>query len=90
MRDKRANYGVCKANFVLAQKETECVSYVSKKWPKCAKNKGDRRYIGILASCLLLYALCLCFTLSSTSFMLPNNHVPPSIAFLLLINLQRK
>jgi len=45
---------------------------------------------GTLASCLLLYALCFCFTLSSTSFMLPNHHVPPSIAFLLLINIQSK
>jgi len=44
-RDKRVNYGVCKANFVLAQKEAECVSYVSKMWPKCAKNIGDQRYI---------------------------------------------
>ena len=26
MRDKRANYGVCKANFVLAQKKTKNVS----------------------------------------------------------------
>jgi len=26
MRDKRVNYGVCKANFVLAQKETKNVS----------------------------------------------------------------
>jgi len=31
MRDKRANYGVCKANFVLAQKETNNVSYRSPK-----------------------------------------------------------
>ena len=29
MRDKRANYGVCKANFVLAQKETKNVSHMS-------------------------------------------------------------
>jgi len=63
-----------------------CLQKVS----KCAKNKGDQRYIGTLASCLLLYALCLCFTLSSTSFMLPNHHAPPSIAFLLVINLQSK
>jgi len=28
MRDKRANYGVCKANFVLAQKETKNVAKV--------------------------------------------------------------
>jgi len=55
-------------------------SYVSKKWPKCAKKPNF----------ILLYALCLCFTLSPTSFMLPNHHAPPSIAFLLLINLQRK
>ena len=31
MRDKRANYGVCKANFVLAQKETKNVSHMSPK-----------------------------------------------------------
>jgi len=77
MRDKRANYGVCKANFVLAQKgDKEYVSYVSKKWAKCAKNKGDQRYIGTLVLCLLLNALCLCFALSSTSFMLSNHHAP--------------
>ena len=29
MRDKRANYGVCKANFVQAQKETRNVSHMS-------------------------------------------------------------
>ena len=29
MRDKRANYGVCKANFVLAQKETKNMSHMS-------------------------------------------------------------
>ena len=34
MRDKRANYGVCKANFVLAQKETKNVSHMS---PKCGQ-----------------------------------------------------
>ena len=58
-RDKRVNYGVCKANFVLAQKEAECVSYVSKMWPKCAKNIGDQRYIGTLVLCFmpLLYSL---------------------------------
>jgi len=31
MRDKRPNYGVCKANFVLAQKETKNVSHMSPK-----------------------------------------------------------
>ena len=31
MRDKRASYGVWKANFVLAQKETKNVSYMSPK-----------------------------------------------------------
>jgi len=31
MRDKRANYGVCKDNFVLAQKETKNVSHMSPK-----------------------------------------------------------
>jgi len=31
MRDKRANYIVCKANFVLAQKETKNVSDMSPK-----------------------------------------------------------
>ena len=40
MRDKRANYGVCNRSSTKGDKE--CVSYVSKKWPKCAKNKGDQ------------------------------------------------
>ena len=31
MRDKRANSGVCKANFVLAQKETKNVSHITPK-----------------------------------------------------------
>jgi len=31
MRDKRANYDVCKANFVLAQKETKNVFHMSLK-----------------------------------------------------------
>jgi len=31
MIDKRANYGVCKTNFVLAQKETKNVSHMSPK-----------------------------------------------------------
>ena len=31
MKDKRANYGVCKANFVLAQKETKNVSHMPPK-----------------------------------------------------------
>ena len=31
MRDKRPNYGVCKANFVLAQKEINNVSHMSPK-----------------------------------------------------------
>ena len=35
MRDKRANYGLCKANFVLAQKETKNVSQMS---PKCGQS----------------------------------------------------
>ena len=35
MRDKRASYGVCEANFVLAQKETKNVSHMS---PKCAQS----------------------------------------------------
>jgi len=34
MRDKKDNYGVCKANFVLALKETKKVSHMS---PKEAK-----------------------------------------------------
>ena len=73
-------------SFQHKRRQRMCLIYVSKKWPKCAKNKRDERYIGTLVLCLLLYALCLCFTLSSTSFMLPNHHAPPSIAFLLLIN----
>jgi len=35
MRDKRANYGVCKANFILAQKETKNVSHMM--WPQQAQ-----------------------------------------------------
>jgi len=31
MRDKRANYGVCMANFVIALKETKKVSHMSPK-----------------------------------------------------------
>ena len=31
MRDKTTNYGVCKANFVLAQKETKNLSQMSPK-----------------------------------------------------------
>jgi len=31
MRDKKANYGVCKANLVLAQRETRNVSHMSPK-----------------------------------------------------------
>ena len=31
MKDKRANYGMCKANFVLAQKETKNGSHMSSK-----------------------------------------------------------
>jgi len=31
MRDKRPNYGVCKANFVLEQKETKSLSHMSPK-----------------------------------------------------------
>ena len=31
MRDKRASYGVCMANFVLAQKETKNVSHMPPK-----------------------------------------------------------
>jgi len=34
MRDKRANYGVCKANFVLVQNETKNVSHM---FPKSGK-----------------------------------------------------
>jgi len=45
--------------------DIECVSYVSKKWPKCAKFKGDQRYIGTLALCLFLMVYA--FTLLSPS-----------------------
>ena len=58
------------------------------KVPKCAKNKGDQRYIGTLVLCLLFYALC--FPLSSTSSMCSNHHVPPSHALLSLNYLQNK
>jgi len=43
MRDKRANYGVCKANFVLALKETKKVSHVSSKGgPSVLKTKETK------------------------------------------------
>ena len=86
MRDKGANYGVYKANFVLAQKETKNVSHMSPKSGQSVLKTKETK--GTLLLCLL--ALCLCFTLSSTSFMLPNHHAPPTIAFLLLVNLQSK
>jgi len=35
MRDKRANYGVCKANFILDQKETKNVSHM---YPKSGQS----------------------------------------------------
>jgi len=50
----------------------------------------DTASISTLALCLLLYALCVCYTLHSRSLMLPNHHAPPNIAFLLLINLLSK
>ena len=40
MRDKRANYGVCKAKFILAQKETKNVSHMS---PKCGQRVLKRK-----------------------------------------------
>ena len=50
MRDKRVNYGVCKANFVLAQKETKNVSDMSPKSGqsvlKIKETKGVRFYRG--------------------------------------------
>jgi len=58
MRDKRANYGVCKANSSV-KGDQEGVLYVSKKLPKCAKNKGGQRYKGTFALCLLLYIFSL-------------------------------
>jgi len=42
MRDKRANYGVCKANFVLALKETKKVSHVSKSGQSVLKTKETK------------------------------------------------
>ena len=49
MRDKRANYGVCKANFVLAQKETKNVSHISLKSGhsvlKTKKTKGTQVHL---------------------------------------------
>jgi len=43
MRDKRAKYGVCKANFVLALKETMKVSHMSpKSGPSVLKTKETK------------------------------------------------
>jgi len=44
MRDKRANkYGVCKANFVLAQKETKNVSHMSPKNGQSVLNSKETK-----------------------------------------------
>ena len=43
MRDKRANYGVCKANFVLAQKETKNVSHMSPKSGQSVLNTKETK-----------------------------------------------
>jgi len=62
MRDKRANYGVCKANFVLAEKETKNVSHMS---PKCGhsvlKTKETKgTYVHLLYVCFfMLYVFAL-------------------------------
>jgi len=62
MRDKRANNGVCKANFVLAQKETKNVSHMSLKSGhsvlKTKETKGT--YVHFLfAFFFMLYAFAL-------------------------------
>ena len=62
MIDKRPNYGVCKANFVLAQKETKYVSHMSPKNGqsvlKTKETKGT--YVHLLhAFYFMLYAFAL-------------------------------
>ena len=62
MRDKRANYGVCKANFVLAQKETKNVSHMSpKSGPSVLKTKETKgTYVHLFyAFYFMLYAFAL-------------------------------
>jgi len=63
MRDKRANnYGVCKDNFVLAQKETKNVSHMSPKSGqsvlKSKETKGTYVYL-LYAFFFMLYAFAL-------------------------------
>jgi len=62
MRDKRANYGVCKANFVLAQKETKNVSHMSLKSGhsvvKTKETKGTLVHL-LYAFFFMLYAFIL-------------------------------
>ena len=43
MRDKRANYGVCKVNFVLAQKETNNVSHMSLKSGQSVQKRKETK-----------------------------------------------
>ena len=43
MRDKRDNYGVCKANFVLAQKDTKNVSHMSLKSGQSVLNSKETK-----------------------------------------------
>ena len=62
MRDKRANYGVCKVNFVLAQKGTKNVSHMSKKSDqsvlKTKETKGTLIHLSY-AFYFMLYAFAL-------------------------------
>jgi len=62
MRDKRANYGVCKANFVLAQKETKNVSHMSPKSGQSVLETKETKgtYVHLLhAFYFMLYAFAL-------------------------------
>ena len=62
LRDKRANYGLCKANFVLAQKETKNVSHMSPKSGqsvlKTKETKGTQVHL-FHAFYFMLYAFAL-------------------------------
>ena len=62
MRDKRANYGVCKANFVLSHKETKNVSHMSLKSGHCVLKTKETKgtYVQLLyAFFFMFYAFAL-------------------------------
>jgi len=91
MRDKRANYGVCKANFVLAQKETKNVSHMSPKSGqsvlKTKETKGT--YVHLLhAFYFMFYAFALLSPPHHLCSPITMRHL--ALLFLLLVNLQSK